>query len=131
MATQSIDGTGGPYLAQALKDLGLSYRALAGRTRGRVSETTVRAACQGKRVVASKVLAIAAALPKAKAVGLLRAYGLKPSTEAVGVDAAALLGSPPPDDQAAYTFTYRGPRPLRPAEEAILRALAELLAQTP
>lgn len=129
MATQSLEGN--THLAQVLADLGLSYRAMAKRTNGRVSETTVRAAAQGKRVVASKVAAIAAALPKARAVGLLRAYGLESVGDSMEVGAAAMPGSPPPDDQAAYTFTYRGPRPLRPAEEAVLRALAELLTQTP
>jgi hypothetical protein len=129
MATQALDGN--TYLAQVLADLGLSYRAMAQRTGGRVSETTVRAAAQGKRVVASKVAAIAAALPKAKALGLLRAYGLESVGDSMEVDAATLPGSALSDDQAAFTLQYRGPRPLRGAEEAVLRALAELLAQTP
>lgn len=107
------------FLARVLDGLGLSSGAVARASGGEVSTTTVRAARTGEPVLPSSLRAIASTLPHDIAAEVLAAFGLDPEA----LDLASNPNRPP----HAHSLDYFAPRPLSGGEEALVRALIDLL----
>ncbi len=123
--------TPGQLLLRLMKEHGLSSARVADLAVREVSPTSVRSAIHDGPVRTSTIAAIAGVFPPEAGAAILRAFGREALAQAVEAGAEPTRPGRPKNPVERFTLDYSASRPLSTAEEAILRALAELLAHNP
>lgn len=123
--------TPGQLLLRLMREHGLSSARVADLAGREVSPTSVRSAIHNGPVRTSTIAAIAGVFPPEAGAAILRAFGRDALAHAVESGAEPTRPGRPRNSVDRFTLDYAAPRPLTTAEEAILRALAELLARNP